>query len=329
MRISAITNTALLNNRKNTAQTKHSFKGEYYPSGYYEDYEINIAKQFINQTGDEWKTQHKKNKQTSFSDMYWESGGLNHITSVLTRPFCYDWDEAKTMSRILLDSATCLLWEIANAPFAAAEAGLKKAKENKILNKEVERIGMLICDMKAEKEQQQIAGHIKKIDEILDKTEKANRVMSYQKSLKDGFSTPVEDEKLGKNAEIPNVIMIEEKNEKLGKELIAYTRKNSQVYFDFVQENEDNIEMMKDLDSKLEKAKEAYDKNGTRTLIEVENFGKLIDNNNPFEHLEWMKGLMTACAEDNKATIIFRTDDSSNYLSEALEPHRIGLKVNC
>ena len=72
-----------------------------------------------------------------------------------------------------------------------------------------------------------------------------------------------------------------------------------------------------------------YDKNGTRTLIEVENFGKLIDNNNPFEHLEWMKGLMTACAEDNKATIIFRTDDSSNYLSEALEPHRIGLKVNC
>ena len=59
MRIPAITNRTIQYNRKNTMQTNPSFRGEYYPSGYYEDYEIQIAKQFINQSGDEWKTQHK------------------------------------------------------------------------------------------------------------------------------------------------------------------------------------------------------------------------------------------------------------------------------
>ena len=329
MRIPAITNRTNTYNRKNTMQTNPSFRGEYYPSGYYEDYEIQIAKQFINQSGDEWKTQHKESKQRPFKDLYMESNGLNYITAVLARPLTEDWEDARTMSRIFLDGATLLLWEIANAPFNAAEAALKRAKENKMLDKEVERIGMLICDMKAKQEQQQIANHIKKIDSMLDKTEKANRVMAYQKELKDGFVTPVEDEKLGKSAEIPNVIMIEEKNEKLGKELIDYTRKNSQVNFDYVQDNDDQLEMMKELDDKLVKAKEEYDKSGTRTLIEVENFGKLIDQDNPFEYLEWMKGLMTSCADDNKATIIFRTDDSSNYLDEALASHRIGVKVNC
>ena len=151
--------------------------------------------------------------------------------------------------------------------------------------------------------------------------------MQYQKALKNGFIIPVEDEKFGKPAEIPNVIMIVGQDDYLNKDLINFVRKNSPTYYAFIQD-EDDVDMMKKLDDKLDLAKNEYNKNGTRMLIEVDNFGKLIQKDNPFDYLEWMKSLMTSCADYNKATIIFKTDDSSNYSDEAIEPHRIGLKVN-
>ena len=55
--------------------------------------------------------------------------------------------------------------------------------------------------------------------------------------------------------------------------------------------------------------------------------GKLISKDAPFSLTEWMKDIMTCCADEFKSTLIFKTFDSSKYVSETMEPHRVGLKI--
>ena len=109
-------------------------------------------------------------------------------------------------------------------------------------------------------------------------------------------------------------------------ELVNYTRTNSDVLYDRVKGVDSTI-MQRDLYEKLQTGKINYEKSKIRTLLEVENMGKMISKDASFSLTEWMKSVMTACADKYKTTLIFKTKDTSGYVSEALEPHRIGLKI--
>ncbi len=59
------------------------FKGNKYPSGYYEDDEIAIAKKFINQSGNECKKILKKEFKKGNFELFGESKGIFHLVDKL------------------------------------------------------------------------------------------------------------------------------------------------------------------------------------------------------------------------------------------------------
>ena len=149
---------------------------------------------------------------------------------------------------------------------------------------------------------------------------------AYELEINIKFSQLINYEKIGKQVEIPNVIMIHDSQGNVADELVNYTRTNSDVLFERVK-GADNSIMQKELYEKLQTGQANYEKTKIRTLLEVENMGKMISKDAPFSLTEWMKDIMTSCAEEFKTTLIFKTKDTSGYVSEALEPHRIGLKI--
>lgn len=315
-------------NNSSVSKTELSFKGGWYPSGYYEDDEIEAAKKYIRQFGDEWKKAFKKEKGKKFGELYWdESYGLNHITAILTRPACSDWEEAKLVSRGGFGFGTAGLWELASAPFTAAEAGIRKIADSQKLNKKAERVARLIMDMKAAEEEEAKQRAAKLAAENLKKMEDDKRLTRLKNEINNGFIKLIDDEKMGKTVEIPNVIMIEDRARDFGDDLMRHTRQKSNILYKIVIE-QSNTEMQKDLYESLKNAKTLFDKTGIRSLIEVQNMEKMITPETAdFSLSEWMKGVMTACASKYKSTILFKTFDSSKIVSEALEPHRIGLKI--
>lgn len=316
---------------------KLSFKGHQYPSGEYTDEEVAIAKKFINQVGDNWKKLFKKENSKSFFSHYGESHGLNYplsyvgdILAVLVKE---DWGSEITcrkdkagITRIITDVGSLGIWEIINSPVSATEAGIRKLSERSEVKKKTLRIALLINDMKAEEEAKQIANGQAPLLKAIQEVEKENKMLKMKGEIDTGFSKLITDEALGKKVEIPNVVMIEDQSGSVGKELLNYARQNSDVMYDTVKES--TLEtMQKDLYETLHNNKERFESTKVRSLVEVENMGKMISKDAPFSMREWMKGVMTACADKYKSTLIFTTKDSSEIISEALEPHRMGLKI--
>ena len=218
------------------------------------------------------------------------------------------------------------IWEIINAPFSSAEAGIRKLIDNNKLDKKTARIARLMLDIKAEQEEEIRRNNFVQAQKAARKLEYNNRMESLKGDLYKGFIKLVNDEKLGKTVEIPNVIMLEDRIGDMGDTLSEYARKNSNTYHDIV--NPNLVEnMQKDLYTRLKAGKQNFDTTGIRTLLEVKDMGNLISKNAPFSLTEWMKDIMTCCAEEFKSTLIFKTFDSSKYVSETMEPHRIGLKI--
>ena len=140
------------------------------------------------------------------------------------------------------------------------------------------------------------------------------------------FAYYIEQEKQGKLVELPNCIMIQDPADIVGDEMIKMAKDLSDTNCEkIVYKN--NQETQKELYETLKKCKANFDKTGKRSLLEVEGFENLILKEAPFSLTEWMKGVMTACAEKYKTTIIFKTKDSSKFVSETMEPHRVGLKL--
>ncbi|MFR1504127.1 MAG: hypothetical protein ACLSUS_08530 [Opitutales bacterium] len=140
------------------------------------------------------------------------------------------------------------------------------------------------------------------------------------------FAYFIEQEKSGKPVELPNCIMIQDPADIVGDEMIKMAKDLSDTNYEkIVYKN--NQETQRELYETLKKCKANFDKTGKRSLLEVEGFENLILKEAPFSLTEWMKGVMTACAEKYKTTIIFKTNDSSKFVSETMEPHRVGLKL--
>ena len=337
MKVSALTSfnsytiannkSSLSSNRRNNTSRLGTiaFKGQWYPSGYYEDDEISIAKKYLNQIGDEWKKAFKKENGKTFGHLYWNKAhGINHILGHITSHG--DAEKMALAYRVLGDFGTLGIWEIINAPFSSAEAGIRKLIDNNKLDKKTARIARLMLDIKAEQEEEIRRNNFVQAQKAARKLEYNNRMESLKGDLYKGFIKLVNDEKLGKTVEIPNVIMLEDRIGDMGDTLSEYARKNSNTYHDIV--NPNLVEnMQKDLYTRLKAGKQNFDTTGIRTLLEVKHMGNLISKNAPFSLTEWMKDIMTCCAEEFKSTLIFKTFDSSKYVSETMEPHRIGLKI--
>lgn len=337
MKVSALTSfnsytiannkSSLSSNRRNNTSRLGTiaFKGQWYPSGYYEDDEIRIAKKYLNQIGDEWKKTFKKENGKTFGHLYWNKAhGINHILGHITSHG--DAEKMALAYRVLGDVGTLGIWEIINAPFSSAEAGIRKLIDNNKLDKKTARIARLMLDIKAEQEEEIRRNNFVQAQKAARKLEYNNRMESLKGDLYKGFIKLVNDEKLGKTVEIPNVIMLEDRIGDMGDTLSEYARKNSNTYHDIV--NPNLVEnMQKDLYTRLKAGKQNFDTTGIRTLLEVKDMGNLISKNAPFSLTEWMKDIMTCCAEEFKSTLIFKTFDSSKYVSETMEPHRIGLKI--
>jgi hypothetical protein len=337
MKVSALTSfnsytiannkSSLSSNRRNNTSRLGTiaFKGQWYPSGYYEDDEISIAKKYLNQIGDEWKKAFKKENGKTFGHLYWNKAhGINHILGHITSHG--DAEKMALAYRVLGDFGTLGIWEIINAPFSSAEAGIRKLIDNNKLDKKTARIARLMLDIKAEQEEEIRRNNFVQAQKAARKLEYNNRMESLKGDLYKGFIKLVNDEKLGKTVEIPNVIMLEDRIGDMGDTLSEYARKNSNTYHDIV--NPNLVEnMQKDLYTRLKAGKQNFDTTGIRTLLEVKDMGNLISKNAPFSLTEWMKDIMTCCAEEFKSTLIFKTFDSSKYVSETMEPHRIGLKI--
>lgn len=337
MKVSALTSfnsytiannkSSLSSNRRNNTSRLGTiaFKGQWYPSGYYEDDEIRIAKKYLNQIGDEWKKTFKKENGKTFGHLYWNKAhGINHILGHITSHG--DAEKMALAYRVLGDFGTLGIWEIINAPFSSAEAGIRKLIDNNKLDKKTARIARLMLDIKAEQEEEIRRNNFVQAQKAARKLEYNNRMESLKGDLYKGFIKLVNDEKLGKTVEIPNVIMLEDRIGDMGDTLSEYARKNSNTYHDIV--NPNLVEnMQKDLYTRLKAGKQNFDTTGIRTLLEVKDMGNLISKNAPFSLTEWMKDIMTCCAEEFKSTLIFKTFDSSKYVSETMEPHRIGLKI--
>lgn len=325
------------NQRMLSPNSSVSFKGHKYPSGEYTDEEVAIAKRFINQIGDSWKQTFKKENTKSFGELYLNSHGLNYPLSYVgdfiaaavddTDDYLYMTRKEKAeMTRLVNNVGTLGVFEVLNSPVSATEAGIRKLSENHKINKQTVRIAMLINDMKAEEEAKALLRNKKPMLDAISALEQENNLLKLKGEINNKFSQLINYEKIGKQVEIPNVIMIHDPQCNVADELVNYTRTNSDVLYDRVKGVDSTI-MQRDLYEKLQTGKINYEKSKIRTLLEVENMGKMISKDASFSLTEWMKSVMTACADKYKTTLIFKTKDTSGYVSEALEPHRIGLKI--
>lgn len=330
MRINSIS-TPMVNRQQNKF-TSPNFRGQQFPSGYYEDDEIELAKRFINQTGDEWRKMYKNEKGDKYGDLYMESHGLNWLLAPLGKLCNLDSEnyidnkEGAEFMRILLDACTLGLWELANSPISATEAYIRKARQNGKIDAKTARVATLICDMKRAKEEEFQETQINKLKKIMNKQERELEQYKNLEKLQKGFINCIEDERQGIDTVIPNAIMIEGSDKEQGEQFVDFARKQSGVYFATVNEDK-TAKMQKDFYDALKNAKEKFDETGNRTLIEVKGMDKLVSKDTDFDITEWMKAILTACADDYKATVIFQTPDSSNFVAEINEPHRVGVNL--
>jgi len=165
-------------------------------------------------------------------------------------------------------------------------------------------------------------------DAALAKTEYLNNLSEKQNQLRTELCDKINMEKQGSHIEkMPNAIMIEDSYDDVSKELVDYTRRNSESRF-IKLGSSDNDTLMDNLDETLKKAKAHFGSTKERTLVHVEGFDRLITRGqNSFENIDSLKDIMCRCAKDFGSTIIFRTKDASKLVSEAIEPHRVAIRV--
>ncbi len=152
----------------------------------------------------------------------------------------------------------------------------------------------------------------------------------YEKYLKNSikdlrnFAFTLEWEKEGIPVEYPNCILIEDPSDKIADDLIKMTKDMSDIDYAEVK-GEQGLTLLKKMSEVMDESKIKYEKTGRRTLLYAENFDKLCFEGIPFHIGEYMKSLMTSCADLCGTTIIFKTKSSYNFLGELTEPHRCGI----
>ena len=139
------------------------------------------------------------------------------------------------------------------------------------------------------------------------------------KNILSGFIFPVLDEHKGIDTIIPNCVMVEDPSGKVADDIINFAKS--------VKDMETIPDAQRGLYYALQESLQNFEKTGKRTLIELDDFSKLVDKQADFDITEWMKAVLTACADDYKATVIFQTPDANNLIEEINVPHRVGVNL--
>jgi len=300
-----------------------SFKGITYNGIEYSDDEITDAKKYMHEVGTEWKQK------------------LHKITVARLRGENMKGVE-EIMPGVLRPAYALITWGITELGIAFYNH--KGAPEG--ATRHVDRVTTLIQHIKNEDQlkanetrqdeldatRRRLAREAKEADRrneaALAKTEYTTKLNDLNNQLRTEFCDKVNMEKQGSHIEkMPNAIMIEDPYDDVSKELVDYTRRNSESRFIRLFSG-DNDTLMDYLDETLKKAKAHFDSTKERTLVHVEGFDGLITKGqNSFENIDSLKDIMCRCAKDFGSTIIFRTKDASKLVSEAIQPQRVAVRI--
>ena len=108
--------------------------------------------------------------------------------------------------------------------------------------------------------------------------------------------------------------------------LIEYTKAESGCNFKLVQAADEKT-MFDNLSDTLENAKSLFSKEGQRTLIQVDNFEKIANENISAPRMGALKAVTSELAQQFKSTMIFKTKDMSQIAADIRQGHRIDLKI--
>lgn len=281
-----------------------SFKGVKLPSGEYEQEEIAFAKEKLNEKDDKWKL-----------DLYREiysSLKLNRPLREFTarngqRGTC---DMNNPIERFILGVMSLGLNEI---DVQLENLGFRNEAKDQVRKMDILRADLQNIKLKEEvaemKKAEQYAEHkvnyLKEMNEV------------KEKQLKPKLLDLVQRQREGRPSDMPNCIMLSNKNNNINEELIKWTADNVNGKFVTIK-NGDGIV------SYLEQAEEDYQQTGDWNLMYIKDMDKLIDHNEVADDMvEYMKDIMSAAAEDYHTTIIFSSTHPESLDKIALQPHRV------
>ena len=138
-----------------------------------------------------------------------------------------------------------------------------------------------------------------------------------ENQLQPKFLDLVQNEKEGHPVDMPNCIMLSNKNDEINNKLINWTGENINGKFISIKNGDDIL-------AHLEQAEDDYQNTGDWNLIAVKGMDNLIDHNKSEDWVvESMKDIMSAAAEDYHSTLIFSSTHPETLDSIALQPHRV------
>lgn len=305
-----------------------AFKGKYFPSGFYTDEDIKLAKKYLN----------IENFLEPLTDEIWESyGNFDKIFHNKKTNESMN-EKAKSIVKLMEDLKD---------EAAIKDMNTKKIKDD-LENQKLENEGLrtkkidLEKNLKTEKikkKKEEIKLEIKKLDlemESLKKykeTIKELKLSDYTNILKNEFVNLAQIEKKEKKSGkvtskllFPNGIMLVNLEDNINNELIQWLVRKSDCSFekiDFGGLTED--EALTNIKNIAQKAKDE-DK---RTLIYIKNFDKFTtpkEENDAM--LAKLKAFLSDCAEQYKCTVITNIKDPSKLAYEITAEQRFPVNIS-
>lgn len=155
-----------------------------------------------------------------------------------------------------------------------------------------------------------------KLQKALD-TKVDTNIYNFRNKILANFSDLVLRIREGRPTDMPNCIMLSNKNNNINEELIKWTADNVNGKFVTIKNGDDIL-------AHLEQAEENYQQTGDWNLMYIKDMDKLIDHNEVQDNIvEGMKDIMSAAAEDYHTTIIFSSTHPETLDKIALQPHRV------
>ena len=300
---------SLLNYKNNnpsfdTFEHSISFKGIELPSGEYEKEDIEFAKQKLNESDNKWKTDLYKKIYSNLKEnrplRVFYTRGHDKGYSNMNDP----------VERIGLGIFTLGLNELS---VQFENWSFRKEARDRVAKMDILRAELQNIKLKEEVAQMQKAEQF------------AAHKMTYLKEMNDVKELQIKPklldliqrEREGRPTDMPNCIMLSNKNDKINEELIKWAGENVNGKFITIQNGDDIL-------LHLEEAEENYQETGDWNLLYVKGLDKLIDHNEVQDNIvEGMKDIMSAAAEDYHTTIIFSSTHPETLDKIALQPHRV------
>lgn len=289
---------------KDTFQANVSFKGEKLFTDEYKKEEIEFAKSKMDQTDDKWKLDlyrkiyedlllHRKPY-----DVQTRGGGKTQF------------DPNNPVERFLLGIFTLGLTELM---VQIENMGFRKEAKDSVKKMEILRAELQNLKMKEEVAEAQKAEEFSK--HKLEYLKKLNDVKEKQMNPK--LLDLIQREREGRPTDMPNCIMLSNKNDTINNELIKWAGENVNGRFISIKNGDDIL-------AHLEEAEENYQNTGDWNLIYVKDMDKLIDHNEVKSRIvEGMKDIMSSAAEDYHSTLIFSSTHPETLDKIALQTHRV------